>query len=148
MVSAVPWTVCTLDVLCMQMILSCYQQLYRVSNKNDPLCCFVKMPITLALLQPNFTHTYIFNMDTHIHILTIFCCLISKYTEYDNIRRRPRGDIWGGTGQTRCWTCVDAMRLSAGMTAKFAVYITDNVLHPTLHIIWYFSLQGLEFYCR
>jgi len=36
----------------------------------------------LSILQPNFTHTHVFNKNTHIDH---FCYLISKYKEYDNI---------------------------------------------------------------
>jgi len=36
----------------------------------------------LALLQPSFTHTHVLNKDTYVGH---FWCLISKYTQYDNI---------------------------------------------------------------
>jgi len=38
--------------------------------------------LPLALFQPSFTHTYIFNTYTH---MDNFRCLISKYKEYGNI---------------------------------------------------------------
>jgi len=52
--------------------------IYRVSHKNDPLCCFAKISITNGTFSDKF-YTHIQQKYT----CWPFWCLSSKYTEYD-----------------------------------------------------------------
>ena len=57
-------------------------EIYRVSHKNDPYAVLPKNFITNGTFSTFSMHTPVFNKDTHSDH---FWCLISKYTEYDNI---------------------------------------------------------------
>jgi len=60
----------------------CFSVHYRVSHKNDPLCCFAKISIFSGTFFSQILHTHVLNKDIHVDH---FWCLISKYTECDNI---------------------------------------------------------------
>jgi len=57
------------------------KNVYRVSQ-SDPLCFFAKISITKNTFFGRILHTHELNKDTHVYH---FWCLISKYTECDNM---------------------------------------------------------------